>query len=415
MKRILIILTLSFFLENVVAQQGDAAYRDNAGLRGDAGALSGFYQTNNPINFPTGATSYWHFLDIRHTNTANNYAMQFAGSFFDQELFFRKTNDNPAQPWSKIWHSGNTPLPFHQWRSYIGNDINASLNDMPANSTVFAYYAGLNGANTNAPVSGPVTHFSGFDNGSYGMQLQSNYLSGELYTRVKNDDISTWTSWRRVLSETSSGNIGIGTLEPIVKLHVIGTAIIGNPSGGNYNENLRLPVANNDYSSIALGTDNNASGTVPGQWALVRNPSVMNNRFSIRHMNDELFSMQTNGNIGIGTVNPTQKLAVNGTILAKKVKVSQAASDWPDYVFDSSYQLPSLDSVSSFIQVNKHLPDMPSAAVVEKDGHDLGEVQKLLLKKMEEMTLYIIKQEEKIKEQGNKIEALERKLSNTSK
>ncbi|MBN9300161.1 MAG: hypothetical protein J0I41_24395 [Filimonas sp.] len=97
----------------------------------------------------------------------------------------------------------------------------------------------------------------------------------------------------------------------------------------------------------------------------------------------------SSGNVSIGTTDSKgYKLAVNGAIRTKKVVVTQ--TDWPDYVFDSSYQLPSLDSVSSFIQVNKHLPDMPSAATVEKDGHDLGEVQKLLLKKMEEMTLYMI-------------------------
>jgi hypothetical protein len=115
------------------------------------------------------------------------------------------------------------------------------------------------------------------------------------------------------------------------------------------------------------------------------------------------------GNIGIGTANPSQKLAVNGTVLAKKVKVSQSAADWPDYVFDSSYQLPSLDSVSTFIQTNKHLPDIPSAATVEKDGHDLGEVQKLLLKKMEEMTLYMIQQQKEIESLRTKVAQLEGK------
>ncbi|MBN9300142.1 MAG: hypothetical protein J0I41_24300 [Filimonas sp.] len=212
-----------------------------------------------------------------------------------------------------------------------------------------------------------------------------------------------WTTADEALSGTNTvsvpyygpttiqnGNVGIGTTSPKVKLDVNGAAMISNPTGQNYNENLRLPVANSGYAAIALGTDNSDAGTISGQWTLIRNPAWANTRFSIRHMSDDLFAIQTNGNVGIGTVNPTQKLAVNGTVLAKKVKVSQAASDWPDYVFDSSYQLPALDSVSSFIQVNKHLPDMPSAAAVEKDGHDVGEVQKQLLKKVEELTLYVI-------------------------
>ena len=79
--------------------------RDNAGLQGNAGAKSGFFETSSATageNWPTGASSYWHLLDIRHSNPANNYAMQFAGSFYDQKLYFRKTNNNPAQPWTEI-------------------------------------------------------------------------------------------------------------------------------------------------------------------------------------------------------------------------------------------------------------------------------------------------------------------------
>lgn len=125
------------------------------------------------------------------------------------------------------------------------------------------------------------------------------------------------------------------------------------------------------------------------------------------------FTIADNGNVGVGTTNPTDKLAVNGNIRSKKVIVTQTG--WPDYVFDSSYQLPSLDSVSSFIQVNKHLPDMPSAATVEKDGHDLGEVQKLLLKKMEEMTLYMIEQNKKIASQDKEIAELKQLLKNENK
>jgi hypothetical protein len=76
--------------------------RNDAGLQGNAGAISGFYHTSNPVNFPSGASSWWHLLDIRHSNPGNNFAMQFAGSFYDQRLYFRKTNDNASQSWSKV-------------------------------------------------------------------------------------------------------------------------------------------------------------------------------------------------------------------------------------------------------------------------------------------------------------------------
>ena len=77
--------------------------RNDAGLQGSAGAQSGFYETSTPTaNYPTGATSWWHLIDSRHSNTGNNYAMQFSGSFFDQDLYFRKTNGNGAQAWTRI-------------------------------------------------------------------------------------------------------------------------------------------------------------------------------------------------------------------------------------------------------------------------------------------------------------------------
>jgi hypothetical protein len=118
----------------------------------------------------------------------------------------------------------------------------------------------------------------------------------------------------------------------------------------------------------------------------------------------------TNGNVGIGTDNPTQKLSVNGTVLAKKMKVSQPPSvDWPDYVFDSSYLLTPLPELEKFIQRHKHLPQVPSAGEVAKEGVDLGDNQAVLLKKIEELTLYIIEQNKKMEAQELRIKQLEKK------
>ncbi len=81
--------------------------RDNAGLQGNAGAQSGFFETNNPVNFPAGATNWWHLIDTRHANASNNFAMQIAGSFFDQRIYYRKTNNNPSQAWSEFVTTNN--------------------------------------------------------------------------------------------------------------------------------------------------------------------------------------------------------------------------------------------------------------------------------------------------------------------
>jgi hypothetical protein len=84
--------------------------RDNAGLQGNAGAQSGFFETASPTNYPTGASSWWHLIDVRHSNNGNNYAMQLSGSFFDQKIYFRKTNNNAAQPWQELLSSANNPV-----------------------------------------------------------------------------------------------------------------------------------------------------------------------------------------------------------------------------------------------------------------------------------------------------------------
>jgi hypothetical protein len=94
------------------------------------------------------------------------------------------------------------------------------------------------------------------------------------------------------------------------------------------------------------------------------------------------------GNVGIGTVNPQAKLAVNGDIYAKKVKVTQ--SGWPDYVFQTNYRLRPLSETEQYIQQYHHLPGISSATEVEKNGLDLGGNQAGLLLKIEELTLYII-------------------------
>lgn len=95
------------------------------------------------------------------------------------------------------------------------------------------------------------------------------------------------------------------------------------------------------------------------------------------------------GSLGIGMVNTgSHKLAVEGSIGARRVKVTQGT--WADFVFHPDYQLPSLMELEHFIKENKHLPEIPSEKEVAQDGLDLGDMNKKLLQKIEELTLYII-------------------------
>jgi len=116
----------------------------------------------------------------------------------------------------------------------------------------------------------------------------------------------------------------------------------------------------------------------------------------------------SNGNVGIGTPNPTEKLAVNGTIRAKEVKVE--ANPWPDYVFNDDHQLMPLDSLASFVKENKHLPNIAPAKSVEENGVALGELNRQLLQKIEEMTLYLIQQNKGMKILNQEIESLRKEI-----
>jgi hypothetical protein len=192
-------------------------------------------------------------------------------------------------------------------------------------------------------------------------------------------------------SYLNSGNVGIGTTTPSQKLEV--------------NGNITL---SSEYQKILLPMSLNYTGGITGDDGQFK-------KLTLFHGNSIVFETGTNepsynntrmtidylGNVGIGTTSPTEKLSVNGNIRSKKIIVS--ASPWPDYVFDSSYQLASLHYVEKYIQQNKHLPEVPSATEVKKEGVDLGDNQAVLLKKIEELTLYII-------EQNKKTDALEQRI-----
>jgi hypothetical protein len=117
--------------------------------------------------------------------------------------------------------------------------------------------------------------------------------------------------------------------------------------------------------------------------------------------------LNISGNVDIGSTAAQKVLNVNGSIKTRKVKVTQ--TEWADYVFDSSYQLAPLRQVEKFIQANKHLPEVPSAAEVKKEGLDLGENQAMLLKKIEELTLYIIQQSKEIIDLKQRMAGMEAK------
>jgi len=116
-----------------------------------------------------------------------------------------------------------------------------------------------------------------------------------------------------------------------------------------------------------------------------------------------------NGSVGIGTSNtndPNYRLFVETGIRTRRVTVDQAT--WPDYVFSPGYRLPKLDNLERYIATNHHLPEMPTADSVAAHGVELGAGQAALLKKVEELTLYVIDLNKKNERLEKEVEALKK-------
>jgi len=225
------------------------------------------------------------------------------------------------------------------------------------------------------------------------------------------------------------GEVGIGTLTPLAKLHI--------PTG----EDAGLSSSTNGYLMLGAGSttslllDNNEimvrnTNTTAGTLALQasggevaigarttinkggealalngNNPGVafyQNNVFKsfINQSADGLYvgvnggnlRLDATGQVAIGNVIPAAsayKLTVTGKVICEEVKVKLSGA-WPDYVFDKKHKLPTLSYIEEFINKNKHLPNIPSAAEVEKNGIEVGDMQKKMMEKIEELTLYII-------------------------
>tara|TARA_Y100001001_G_scaffold158355_1_gene177757 strand:+ start:23447 stop:24307 length:861 start_codon:yes stop_codon:yes gene_type:complete len=115
------------------------------------------------------------------------------------------------------------------------------------------------------------------------------------------------------------------------------------------------------------------------------------------------------GNVGLGTTNPDEKLTVKGNIHAEEIKVDLSVPA-PDYVFEKDYELKSLEDVRDYVNKNGHLPEIPSASEFERDGISVGVMNLMLLKKVEELTLYLIDEHKKNSDQEKNINKLKQQV-----
>ncbi|MCV9387442.1 tropomyosin [Reichenbachiella ulvae] len=225
----------------------------------------------------------------------------------------------------------------------------------------------------------------------------------------------------QVYSSISSFNgfVGIGTNSPESKLHLKG-------------DGLSFWISRNTYRAVGseIGIDfrqltHNGSLRTGGAIKSISTNSYYGGNGSTYDSHLVLYStgdgdlieglrIDDNGNVGIGTTTPDELLTVNGTIHSSEVRVDLDVPA-PDYVFSPDYQLSTLEETAAYIEENHHLPEIPSAAEMEANGVELGEMNMLLLKKIEELTLHMIelkKENQQLKEEQSQAPMANSQLAN---
>jgi hypothetical protein len=286
-----------------------------------------------------------------------------------------------------------------------------------------------------------------YQNGSvtlrYDAQKQRWTIIGSNYTDglSASPSSSVWSISGTNILNNNTGNVGIGELTPIEKLHINnGNLKLGKNIWNTIADDRFLKFGDGDYVSIGetggddqmelrAGNINLKAGTIQVPTGLVgiNTTTPMLNRLQIGNTvspfagNDICIGNGTqtmsisqtteaaiwfsnnnfafmpvstgNGNVGIGTTNPTYKLSVNGNIRAKEVVIE---TGWADYVFEKNYRLRPLSEVEQFIKKNNHLPNIPSAEDIQKNGLNVAAVQTKMMEKIEELTLYVIELKKEI-------------------
>jgi len=188
----------------------------------------------------------------------------------------------------------------------------------------------------------------------------------------------------------TTGNVGLGTLSPSAGLDIVKSFV------SNQQKAMRL-FYNGTWGSAEWASEYRFIDVSSAESGSIfqLNGSGLGIGFNPPNFQspDKLY---INGNVGIGTNMPTEKLSVKGNIRAQEIKVESA--NWPDYVFTKDYRLTPLPEIEKSIAQLGHLPDMPSAKSVSEKGISLGEMNGKLLLKIEELTLHLIEQHKKLVE-----------------
>ncbi|HTB07554.1 MAG TPA: hypothetical protein VK806_11440 [Bacteroidia bacterium] len=221
----------------------------------------------------------------------------------------------------------------------------------------------------------------------------------------------TSTSHQGVIATDKCTWVGIGLNTPDAPLTITGTNPANNVSFSVYNSVSSSDVFTIDNSGNTYAGGKVGIGTNSPDALLNIETSSSGNQFAVTNGTTDEFTIDNSGNtfvpngkvsIGIASTNMPSgyNLFVANGILTEKIKIAihTDATNWSDYVFAKDYKLMPLAEVQAYINTNNHLPDVPSATDVAKDGIDVAKMDATLLKKIEELTLYVIEQQKEIEE-----------------
>lgn len=351
-------------------------------------------------------------------NSSTNESSNFIGTTDNQSLVFKTNNIE----WLKIKPTGrfiyNNIDSAPGWDSNLlfggGNDILTSKGNTAFGVGSFVN-ASTGGYNTAIGTNSLRGNISGFNNTGLGTNSLMNNIAGSQNTGIGANALG----------------LAKGNLNTSIGSHALygdsngdnNTAIGGySLRGVQANASNNTAIGAQSFLFLRTGTNNIAIGYNTASIELTNASNSIyiganvqpTNSSPINELNIGNWIYGKNGTIGIGTSNVTctnctgYKLFVKDGIKTEKIKVEFAnANGWADYVFEQDYKLLPLKDLKDFISVNKHLPEVPTAQNVVDNGLELKEFNALLLKKIEELTLHIIKLNENIEKQDKRINQLE--------